>query len=83
MGTRTHLQLALGLRGVGASVGKGEGWNLVGTGESRLVQVLLDCLYLRGPAAHLCCESLWASDMTVSRAIWRGWGASRRPVVQS
>lgn len=27
-------------------------------GESRLVQVLLDCLYLWGPAAHFCCESL-------------------------
>lgn len=83
MGTRAHLQLALVLRGVGASMDKGEGWNLVGMGESRLVQVLLDCLYLWGPAAHFCCECLWASDMAVSRAIWRGWGTSRRPVVQS
>lgn len=33
MGTRAHLQLALVLRGVGASMGKGEGWNLVGNGR--------------------------------------------------
>lgn len=36
MGTRTHLWLALRLRGVGAGVGNGEGWSLGGMGESNL-----------------------------------------------
>lgn len=70
------MQLALGLRGIGA----GEGWKgflnlLVGMGRawSRLVWALLDYLHLYRTltAAHFCRESLWAPEMALPTAFWR------------
>lgn len=83
MDARTHLQLALGLRGTGAGVGKGEGWEgflnlLIGPEESNVG--LSGCYWIAsispGPCSHLCCDSLLAADLALARACGgggRGW----------
>lgn len=74
MGTRTHLWLALGLRGVGAGVGNGEGWSLGGMGESSLVwsRSYSMASISVGPCSPLVPDTS-AADMTLSGAVWRRW----------
>lgn len=51
------------------------GWH--GREWARLVQAVLDCLHLY--RVHFC-EIVWASDMALSRALWRV-GKQGGPVV--